>query len=95
MFAGSRFVINCLFIYILHSYSYIIGVTVCLSYVFVCLFTIFTEFRYGLVSVYLCSLFISFQVCLLSKVAYFFIFYLVCLHFPVYLFPSFRNKIQV
>lgn len=72
MFTGSRFVINCLFIYILHSYCYVIGVNVCLSHVFVCLFTIFTEFRYGLVSVYLCSLFISFQVCLLSKFAYFF-----------------------
>lgn len=81
--------INCLFIYIVRSYCYVIGVTVCLSHVFVCLFTIFTEFRSGLVSVYLCSLFISFQVCLLSKFAYLFIFYLVCLHFPVCLFPSF------
>lgn len=81
--------INCLFIYILRSYCYVIGVTVCLSHVFVCVFTIFAEFRFGIVSVYLCSLFISFQVCLLSKFAYLFIFYLVCLHFPVYLFPSF------
>lgn len=81
--------INNLFIYILRSYCYVIGVTVCLSHVFVCLVTIFTEFRSGLVSVYLCSLFISFQVCLLSTFAYLFIFYLVCLHFPVYLFPSF------
>lgn len=56
--------INCLFIYILRSYCYVIGVTVCLSHVFVCLFTIFAEFRSGTVSVYLCSLFISFQVCL-------------------------------
>lgn len=89
MFAGSRFVINCLVIYILHTYCYVIDLCVCLSHVFVCLFIIFTEFRSGLVSVYLCSLFISFQFCLLSKFAYLFIFYLVCLHFPVYLFPSF------